>query len=61
MTYRRLIDSLSRIPANRLNDDVTIYIIDQDAYVPVLALEIADEDRQDVLDDGHPYLTVKLD
>jgi hypothetical protein len=58
MTYRKLIDQLSRIPNNRLDDDVTVYDRSTGEYTPVRCLDIADEDEQSVLDDGHPYLTI---
>lgn len=57
MTYRKLIDQLGRIPANRLDDDVTIYDSVNDEYMHNVSIKCADEDN-DVLDYGHIFLNV---
>lgn len=57
MTYRKMIDMLGRIPANHLDDDVTIYDKTEDEYYPVEKVIQVDE-TQDALDDGHIVLVI---
>lgn len=57
MTYRQLINELSRIPDNRLDDEVTIYDAINDEYSDNVSMKIADEDNY-ILDEGHVFLKV---
>lgn len=59
-TYRELLEELKSMPDDRLDDNVTVYIADMYEFYPIVAgLEVA-TDKQDVLDPGHRFLTVKL-
>lgn len=58
MTYRKLLRQLQNIPDERLDDTVTVHLRHEDEFYAVANIEIADEDDQDVLDDGHLYLVV---
>ena len=58
-TYRTLIDQLGRIPANRLDDTVTV-VVDGEVYEARLRIvKDTDTDIGDVLDDGHPVLEAR--
>jgi len=59
MTYHQLIEELKKIPADRLNDTVTVYDPDQDDFCGVNHTEIAEEKDNDVLDPGHFFLVLK--
>ena len=59
MTYRQLLKKLQEIPNNRLDDDITIYDKTNDEYYPAFQIKEADEETQDVLDDGHIFLTIE--
>jgi len=59
MTYKQLIKSLMEIPAERLDDTVTVFDPDQDDFCGVNHLELATEETNDVLDAGHAYLVLK--
>lgn len=60
ITYRELKEKLESIPEEHLDDDVTVYYIPIDEYTQMNDLLIAD-DKNDVLNAGHPYLTVQDD
>ena len=59
MTYKQLIKSLMEIPAERLNDTVTVFDPDRDDFCGVNHMELAAEATNDVLDEGHAYLVLK--
>ena len=59
MTYKQLIKSLMEIPADRLNDDVTVFDPDREDFCAINHLELSDEKTNDVLDAGHAYLVLK--
>lgn len=56
LTYRELAELIQRIPEDHQDDNVTVYLKGDDEYFPV------DEFRvhvgNDVLDNGHPFLTI---
>ena len=52
MNYRELLDALSYLNTEQLEQDVTVEL---DKYCPVAELRICDND---VLDEGHPVLYV---
>ena len=61
MTYRTLLAKLLRMSEDspsRLNDAVTIYDPSQDEYLSADELKFAEEKTNDVLDDGHPFITL---
>lgn len=55
MTYLQLREFIYNMNDEQLNQDVTVYFFDE--YLPVLSLEIADEENE-VLDENHPFLQV---
>lgn len=61
MTYRQLICRLRELDSEQLDQDVTIYKMDNDEFHPLNIsggeYTIADE-NQDILDIGHPYLII---
>ncbi len=70
LTYRELIENLKELPAERLDDDVTVFVsgtgefyslVDDYPYV-VMDSEIQNEftpgSQESTLDDGHPYLVI---
>jgi hypothetical protein len=59
MTYKQLIEELTKIPADRLDDTVTVYDPDRDDFCGVNHSEVAKEEENDVLDPGHFYLVLK--
>jgi hypothetical protein len=54
MTWQQLYDALT--PEQR-QTDVTVYQYSADEYYPTFGLKFAEFD--DVLDAGHPYITVQ--
>jgi hypothetical protein len=57
ITYLKLLHKLGSIPAERLNDTVSIYDESEDEYYPVEDTFITEE--SDVLDKGHLVLKIK--
>ena len=61
MTYRTLLTKLNQLAGQnpeRLNDSVTVYDPALDEYFDADKLEFADEKFNDVLDNGHPFITL---
>ena len=61
MTYGELLDELQCLTHEQLNQDVTILVMGLDQMYPLIpntTLRIADAESTDVLDPGHPYLTI---
>jgi hypothetical protein len=56
MTYKELIEELQKLPADRLNDTVTVYDPDRDDFCGINHTSIALAEHNDVLDPGHLYL-----
>jgi len=56
ITYRELLEELKKLSEEHLDDNVTTYDMYDDEFYPVDGWGIQDED--DVLDEGHFYLTV---
>lgn len=58
MTYKQLISKLMELPAERLNDDVTVYRIEADEFHEAHGSGVGDEQdvADGVLDNGHFYL-----
>jgi len=59
MTYKQLIKSLMEIPAERLDDTITVYDPDRDDYCAVNHVAVAVEAENDVLDEGHTFLVLR--
>jgi hypothetical protein len=57
LTYRELLCHLNSLREDRLDDNVTIYLTEQDEWMPVTCVEITTD--SDVLDYGHTYLEVQ--
>ncbi len=58
MTYLDLLNKLNELPAERLNDNVAVYVVDEDEFSPAHSAVVADEYDQ-VLDKGHFYLKIR--
>lgn len=56
MTYAQLLARLQKLNPEQLDQDVTIYLPDEE-FLHVDDFHIAVED--DILDQGHPYLAVE--
>lgn len=54
-TYRKLLKKLQQLPDNQLDDDVTVYIKDQDEYIAATGADLCDDG---VLDDGHLFIKI---
>ena len=54
MKYRELLEILSKLPKDRLEDDVTVYLAEDDEFLPIGYACISDDNS--VLDEGHLYL-----
>ena len=59
MTYRTLLHILNTIPAERLDDTVTVHDPYSDEFTAIVDVKTADEKTNDVLDNGHVYLEMK--
>ena len=59
MTYAELIEELGKIPAERLDDTITVYDPDRDDYCAVNHVAVAVEAENDVLDEGHTFLVLR--
>lgn len=58
MTYKELLENLSRIPEDRLNDNALVFIQWDNEYLPISAIWESGKEN-DVLDEGHTYLVIK--
>lgn len=59
MNYRELRDELFSLTEEQLNADVTIYLQDNDEFYAVSdTFKFSVYEDCDVLDPGHPYLTI---
>ena len=54
-TYRQLLLLLQNIPEDNLDDNLTL--LDDGEYFPIELELLYSDDSNDVLDQGHPYLT----
>jgi hypothetical protein len=59
MTYKELLEKIQQLPADRLDDSVTIYDPLTQEYCGVLGAFLADEYDTDVLDPGHLFIVKK--
>jgi hypothetical protein len=60
MTYAELLNLLYQMPKDRLEDTVTIKDVTQDEYYGVTGFEIAKDENNDVLDEGHLFLKIAI-
>lgn len=58
MTYKELLQNLSKIPEDRLNDNALVFIQWDNEYLPISAIWKAGEEN-DVLNEGHTYFVIK--
>ena len=56
-TYKDLLILLQSMTPEQLNCTPTLYDVDNDEYFPVTTLLTA-SDQNDVLDPGHPYISL---
>ena len=58
MRYRELLEQLSKLDDNQLDDDVPVHLTEIDEFVPVWGVCVAVEDETDEVDAGHLVLAV---
>jgi len=58
MTYAQLLEQLQKLPADKLQNTVTVYDPDRDDFCPVNHTEKSEERDNDVLDHDHFYLVL---
>jgi hypothetical protein len=59
MTYAELLQELQKLTPEQLNQDVTVFISEQDEYYPLKGdYPFPESDCDDVLDNGHRYLVI---
>jgi len=56
-TYRTLLNKLSKLSEEQLNQTVTVYACEMDEFYPCEDMLITDE-REQVLDNNHAYITL---
>jgi hypothetical protein len=59
MTYQELLEKIQQLPADRLQDDVTIFDSFALEYRDVVDAFTVDEKDTDVLDPGHMVIVMK--
>lgn len=60
MTYKELLDELSQLPKERLEDTATIFDPYTDEYTAIEHSRVAEKEWDEgVLDEGHYYLVMK--
>jgi hypothetical protein len=57
MTYRKLLQILESLNDIELNQDITLYSILNDEFIPARSVAVAQGKDSDVLDEGHIYIT----
>jgi len=60
MTYKALIEKLQNLTLEQLEDDVTIYVAEDDEFYPVFDLDVSGQDSPSdgILDEGHIFLPI---
>lgn len=59
MTYGELLKELQKLSPENLNQDVTIFVSEQDEYYPLMGdYPFCESQYDDVLDNGHRYLVI---
>lgn len=56
MTYKELLENLSRIPEDRLNDTACVYVFSDCEFYRIT--ELAQAKETDILDANHYYLSI---
>ena len=57
MTYRKLLQILETLNDIELNHDITLYSILNDEFIPARSVAVAQDKDNNVLDEGHIYIT----
>jgi hypothetical protein len=57
MTYRKLLQILETLNDIELNQDITLYDIVSDEFIPARSVSMSLGKDNDVLDEGHIYIT----
>lgn len=60
MTYKELLDELSGLSEDRLNDNVCVHMTDDDEYYQIASIAYAVEAECSMLDPGHVVLAAAL-
>lgn len=58
MTYRELSEWIQQMTPVQLDSTVTVHLGEEDEFYPVDHGELTNDQEEDRLDDGHPYLVV---
>jgi hypothetical protein len=60
MTYQELKEALIEFTDEQLQQDVTVYVSDNDEFYPLVDVHplVESDDKNDVLDVGHKYLVI---
>lgn len=61
MTYQKLLEELTKLNEEQLQQDVTVCDEEVETYTPVINLAFTDEKFCGVLDNGHPVLNIDSD
>lgn len=56
ITYKELKELIDRLPEERKEDNVTVFVPGVDEFYPISEFRVQVGD--DVLDNGHPYLKI---
>ena len=57
-TYRKLAEAIAKMTDEQKDMNATIYLTESDEFLSVDAITQTDEFTNDVLDTGHPILTI---
>jgi len=57
MTWKELQEHIEAMDEKQINTDVTVHIVEDDEFFPVVDINFSPENE--VLDKDHPYLNVK--
>lgn len=58
MTYEQLKEKIMQMTAEQLACDVTVFNGNDDEYYPIDHLELTNDQEDDRLDDGHPFMVM---
>lgn len=62
MTYRELAEKIGRMSDEEKDCDVSVHSVIEDEYFSISdQVSFINEDESDVMDDGHPYLKMKME
>ena len=59
MIWAQLQAKIAAMTEEQLLSDVTVYINRSDEFIPVEHFELCNDNEEDRLDDGHPYLVLR--